>query len=232
LVMDACECDVERAKSLYDLLVKTFDDHAGMPVRHCIGNHDIFGWSKQHKAPLDHPQYGKKMFCERLNLPRTYYAFDFMGWRFFVLDDIQPFTDDSYQGCIDGEQMAWFLKELENKPSDMPAVVICHIPIFSSTVFVDSPEGESYNIPVSLMCRDSRILADLFAKNNIKLALSGHSHEVDAVDFRGVKFICDGSVCGAWWTGPQNGFKEGFGVFDVFTDGSFSSNYCSYGWTV
>ena len=128
--------------------------------------------------------------------------------------------------------MAWLSKELEQKPIDMPAIVVCHIPILSSTVFVDLPEGESYNIPVSMMCRDARKLADLFAKHNVKLALSGHSHEVDVVDYRGVKFICDGSVCGAWWGGPQNGFEEGFGVLDMSVDGAIKFYYHDYGWTV
>lgn len=232
LVMDVCESDFERATLLFDVLVKTFRDYASIPVRHCIGNHDIFGWSSRRKVPTDHPQYGKKMFCDRLNLPRTYYTFDHKGWQFFVLDNIQPFADSSYQGCIDEEQMAWLLQELTRKQVGVPAVVVCHIPILSSTVFVDLPAGDSFNIPVSMMCRDSRKLADLFAKHNVRLVLSGHTHEVDVVDYRGVKFICGGSVCGAWWTGPQNGFKEGFGVLDMSTDGSLKYCYRDYGWIV
>ena len=60
LVMDVTIGDFERATLLFDLLVKTFRDYAGIPVRHCIGNHDIFALSNQSR--VNHPQYGKKMF--------------------------------------------------------------------------------------------------------------------------------------------------------------------------
>ena len=228
LVMDVFEQDEQRARTLFPLLRKVFEEHTDLPVHHCIGNHDVFGWGSN-GVDNTHPAYGKKMVLEYLELPDSYYRFDHKGWRFYILDDIQPAPDKAYQAYIDETQMAWLDQELQAKPPEMPAVVICHIPILTVTAFEDFAEG-AYRVPTSLMCRDVLCLVELLAKHNVRLALSGHLHQQDRVEFRGVNFICDGAVSGGWWKGPHKGFEEGFGVLDLKADGSFDHRYVDYGW--
>lgn len=230
LVMDVFEQEEDRARQLFTLLRKVFDDHAGIPVHHCIGNHDVFGWGT---ASVQEGQagYGKQMICESLELPNRYYRFDHKGWRFFVLDDIQPAPEKAYQAYIDEEQIAWLEAELKAKPKEMPAVAVCHIPLLSVTVLGDA-EDNVYRIPTSSMCRDMPRLVQLFAENNVRLSLSGHLHQLDRIAFRGVEFICDGAVSGGWWKGPHKGFEEGYGVIDLGVNGSVQHQYLDYGWEV
>lgn len=228
LIMDAFEQEEQRARQLFTLLRKVFEEHAGIPVHHCIGNHDVFGWGN---GRINEAQagYGKQMVSEYLELPHRYYRFDHKGWRFFVLDDIQLARESAYQAYLDEEQFAWLEEELRTKPSDMPAVAVCHIPVLTVTVFGEV-EGDSYRIPTKSMCRDVQRLVELFAKHNVCLSLSGHLHQLDRISFRGVEFICDGAVSGGWWKGPHKGFEEGYGIIDLQADGSVSHQFCDYGW--
>ncbi len=236
-IMDALGQDRKRATMLYELLKKTMADYAGAPVKYCMGNHEVFGWQNKKGVTPETPQYGKKMFCDMHELPTPYYRFDHKGWRFFVLDDIQPAIDPAtnnphgYVSYIDDAQMDWLRGELRAKPAAMPAAAVCHIPIFSMTVFRDTSERDARNVPHGWMCRGARNLAELFNRHNVKLALSGHMHQVDAVKFRDLAFICDGAVSGNWWKGPHKGFEEGFGVIDLAPDGAIRHRYHDYGWT-
>jgi 3',5'-cyclic AMP phosphodiesterase CpdA len=230
LVMDVFEQDEDRARKLFQLLRKVFDDNAGIPVHHCIGNHDVFGWGSS-KVQEGQAGYGKQMVSESLELPNRYYRFDHKGWRFFVLDDIQPAPEKAYQAYLDEEQFAWLEAELKAKPKEMPAAAVCHIPLLSVTVIGDA-ENNRYQIPTSSMCRDMPRLVQLFAENNVRLSLSGHLHQLDRIAFRGVEFICDGAVSGGWWKGPHKGFEEGYGVIDLGADGSIQHQYLDYGWEV
>ncbi|MHC4257500.1 MAG: metallophosphoesterase, partial [Planctomycetota bacterium] len=67
---------------------------------------------------------------------------------------------------------------------------------------------------------------------NVKLALSGHMHLIDRVDIRQTSFICDGAVSGSWWQGDYHGFDEGYGLVDLYDDGSFEHQYVAYNWKV
>lgn len=232
LVIDAYGQSHDRARSLFELYRKVLADNTDLPVRQCIGNHDVFGWANRHGVTPDHPQYGKSMVREMLDLPGTYYTFDHKGWRFFVLDDIQPGKDKEYQAFIDEAQWAWLEEQLKAKPAEMPAAAVCHIPILSITVAAArfDEEQNAYAIPASSMCRDAFKLADLFSRHNVRLALSGHIHQCDRMEFRGTTWICDGAVSGAWWKGPHHGFEEGFGLLDVRPDGALQYAYHDYGW--
>lgn len=178
------------------------------------------------------------MFCDRFDLERTYYRFDHAGWRFYVLDDIQPTADNRYQAYLDDAQRDWLEKDLSEKPAEMPAVVVCHIPILSVTVIDTSgPAGlyrekeSEYYIPRTQMCRDAMSLVHLFARHNVRLALSGHTHRMDRVEYRGVTFICAGAVCGGWWRErAYRGFPAGFSVIDLHPDGAFDFRFQELDW--
>jgi len=236
LVMDVFDQEEARAEVLFDLYQRVLRDNTDLTFHPCLGNHDVFGWSNRRGITPDHPQYGKKMFCERFDLERTYYRFDRGGWRFYVLDDIQPTSDNRYQAYLDDAQRAWLEADLQAKPNDMPAVAVCHIPILSVTVLDTGgmwrEEENAYYIPSRQMARGALDLTQLFARHNVKLALSGHTHRVDRVEYRGVTFICGGAVCGAWWRErAYRGFPAGYGLIDLHPDGTFDYRFQEYGWT-
>jgi predicted phosphodiesterase len=80
---------------------------------------------------------------------------------------------------------------------------------------------------------DARKIKELFrGYPNVRLCISGHMHMVDRVVYNDVTYICDGAVCGAWWNGNQYEFEEGYGVFDLYDDGTFEHQYVPFGWNV
>lgn len=235
LVMDSFDQGEPRAKMLFNLFKEVTGANTGLPMHHCIGNHDVFGWGQKEGVTPQNPLYGKKMICDTLGLDKPYHRFDHKGWRFYSLDTVQPAPDNGYQGYIDDEQMGWLESDLKAKDPATPAVVVTHIPIYTVTVFSDKSfkaEGGAgaYVVPNGGMCRDNRKLAELFAKHNVRLALSGHIHQLDRIELLGVTFVCDGAVSGNWWKGPLRGIEEGFGVIDVKPDGKFEHKYFDYGW--
>lgn len=230
LIMDALAQTQERSEMLYDLLKSTLASHTDLPVWHCIGNHDVFGWAKMHGVTEEHPQYGKRMYCEKLQLDSTYYSFDHKGWRFFILDTIQPSDRYVYEGGLNEEQREWLEKSLANKPLEMPAVVVGHIPFLTVTILPETPKDGQFQIPSPNVCRGGQSVAWLFSRYNVKLVLSGHIHMVDEVNYRGVKFVCGGAVSGGWWKGPNRGFEEGFGIVDLYANGQVRYTYYDYDW--
>jgi 3',5'-cyclic-AMP phosphodiesterase len=238
MIMDALGEAEPRSRMQFELFTRVMSDHTDLPLRYCIGNHDVFGWKEQHGVSAAHALYGKTMAAELWGFDRTYYAYDHKGWRFYVLDNIQQDAPDStivsYQGYIDEEQWAWLEADLAAKDPAMPAVVTCHIPILTVTMFntwAHRFEDRVYQVPSAAVCQDAIKLATLFSEHNVRLNLSGHIHQLDRVDFRGVTYICDGAVSGNWWKGPLEGLDEGFGVVDLHPDGSFEHEYVRYGWT-
>ena len=65
---------------------------------------------------------------------------------------------------------------------------------------------------------------------NVKLAVSGHLHLNERIDYAGVSYLCNGAVSGGWWKGPHLEFPEGYGVIDIHPDGTFEHQYVTYGW--
>lgn len=76
-------------------------------------------------------------------------------------------------------------------------------------------------------------LQELFKQNpQVKLCLGGHLHLVERVDYAGVTCLCHGAVCGGWWNGDHRDCDEGYGLVDLYADGSFNHQYVTYSWQV
>lgn len=231
MVMDVYAHNRNRADQLFSLYSDVSKGETDIPIRPCIGNHDVFGWSNRQDVKPTDAAFGKGLVSEKLGLEKTYYAFDQGGWRIYVLDNIQTAPENRYQAYIDEAQMDWLAKDLAAKPAETPAVVVSHIPVYTVTTIENGrPEIGGYFIGFSGMCRDAAKLGEMFAKHNVKLALSGHHHMLERIEFRGVTYICGGAVCGSWWHGPHKGVQEGFGVVDLNPDGTFNYEYVDYGW--
>ena len=42
--------------------------------------------------------------------------------------------------------------------------------------------------------------------------------------------ICDGAVSGAKWKGSKRQTPEGYGLIDLYEDGTFKHQYTQFGW--
>jgi len=232
LIMDAFDKDAARTKLQWDIFTRAMKDECGVPVHHTLGNHDIWGWNKdQSKTTGNEPKWGKKWALDTLGMERAYYGTDAGHWRLVVLDSVQPHPD-GYVGGIDAEQFAWLDGELAAH-ANRPVMVVTHIAVFapSAALYNNKLENGNRVIYSSLMMANAHKVGGLFKKHgNVKLCLQGHMHRNDRAELDGTTYITSGAVCGAWWKGPEGQCTEGYGVVDLFDDGSFVHGYETYGW--
>jgi 3',5'-cyclic-AMP phosphodiesterase len=233
-IMDAFDQGRERSQVLWDLWNSCLKSDNSIPARHVLGNHDIWGWNKKKsKCTGDEPGYGKAWACEQFARSTPYTSFDQQGWHIVLLDSVQP-KGDGYVGRLDEEQFAWLEADLRAAGS-APVAVFSHIPIFAVCVYSDSAkkkdDPDNWYVSGGLMHSDAHRIRKLFMKHpNVKLCVSGHIHQVDRVEYCGVTYICDGAVSGRWWKGRHAECDEGYGLFDLHPDGTFSHQYQTFGW--
>lgn len=232
LVMDTLGQDETRARQLFDLYTALCRD-SDIPIRQCIGNHDVFGWGGPRKVTTDHPLYGKKMVQERLELPRTTYSFDHKGWHFCVVDDIRPLKDNAegYEAGVSEEDLAWLADDLK-AAGDRPKVLVTHIPIVSVVVFraVNAAADPKINVSKSMICQNPGPILTLLREHKVSLVLAGHLHDNEVIRYEHTTHVGEGAVSGGWWKGPHRLSPEGFGVVDLRPDGSFDHRYHTFGW--
>lgn len=230
-VMDVFAQNADRARILGDLWRKTLREHCQIPVEHCIGNHDIWGWNKERSGCTgSEPNYGKKWAMELYELTTPYRSFDKAGWHFIVLDATFS-VPNSYLARLDDEQFEWLKEDLKRTPANTPTLVLSHQPILSASAYLDGENEKSGNwvVPGQWMCIDARRLIELFYQHKqVKLCLSGHIHLYDRVDYNGVTYFCDGAVSGRWWGGNYHQTPPGFAVIDLYDDGTFEHVYRTY----
>ncbi len=236
-VMDVFAANQARATELRKMFTTGLTSHCAVPVHHAIGNHDIYGWNKRESgATGQEPDWGKKYACQMYGLSNRFYSFDMNGWHFVVLDSVQP-LGEGYVAYCDEEQSSWLANDLKSRPTGSPVLVLSHVPILSVTSLANAQarnindRSKDTTISAGRMHTDGAALHRLFQSSDVKVCLSGHMHLLDRCTTDGVTYICDGAVSGAWWKGPNHGVPEGFGVIDLFADGSFEHQYVTYGWT-
>jgi 3',5'-cyclic AMP phosphodiesterase CpdA len=205
LVFDILDASPARAKELFDLYLKVLADNTSLKIYNTVGNHDVFGWHPKSGISPKTAGYGKAMVKDRLQLKETYQSFDHKGWRFFCLDNILPGGDEHYPylGGLDPAQFEWFKAEIEKTDPKTPIVTCEHIPLITVTGFGhDDLHGEKqWRFGDALVCGDAAQRLPLLQTRNVRLALSGHIHERDRIDYWGTTFINDSAVCGNWWKG-------------------------------
>ncbi len=235
--MDTASTPQPRSSMLWSLYGKILADNvpSSLPIHHTIGNHDIFGRDKQAcQATGNESFFGKKWFLDEFGYPRTYFSFDAAGWHFIVLDSFDlDKTGSEYTSRIVGDQLDWLKLDLASTPPATPIVVVTHVPIISVANYFDHETeiDPDILIPRTRMHVDFKSLDALFgAHPNVKLCLSGHLHVLDRAEYNGVTYICDGAVCGDKWKGPRLQTPEGYGIIDLYADGSFTHKYLAYGW--
>jgi len=241
LPMDTASTPAARSKDEWELFLKVLKDSipARMPIYHTLGNHDVFGRDKAKSgASGSESFYGKRWFLQNFEYERAYRSFDAAGWHFIILDSIDLSAGGKdFVGRIEPEQMDWLRSDLRRTPPTTPIVVITHVPIVSVANYFDrddaewKTDGPNLEVKASRMHVDCRDLDALFQQHrNIKLCLSGHLHLLDRCVYNGITHICDGAVSGAKWKGPKRQTPEGYGVIDLYDDGTFDHQYVTFGW--
>ncbi len=234
--MDALVQTHDRTALQWKIWRETLKAECSLPIRSCIGNHDLWGWDKQRSQTTgEEPQYGKQWAMDELELAERYYSYDQAGWHFVVLDSTHTDGGTGYTAKLDEEQFAWLEDDLRQTPSSTPILILSHIPIFAACPFFDGDNEKTGNwiVPGAWMHIDARRIKNLFQRHpNVKVCLSGHIHLVDRVDYLGVTYYCNGAVCGGWWSGPCQEFNNGYGLVELFEDGSFNNQYVEFGWKV
>ena len=226
LVMDVLNQSYGRSDSLYNLYIK-LSGKFDMPVYNTVGNHEVYGWSRDEKDIEQHPEFGKKMFEKRLG--ERYYTFNHKGWQFIILDAIYRGEGGGYTGRIDEEQILWLVEELQKVDKETPIAISLHIPMISSISQIrQGSEGRAAGTVIS----NSKEVLQLFFEHNLRLVLQGHHHFLEDIYVQNqVHFITGGAVSGKWWANePDSKPEEGFVL--VHVDGEeLDWEYVDFGWT-
>ncbi|MGY8825084.1 MAG: metallophosphoesterase family protein [Candidatus Latescibacterota bacterium] len=197
-------------------------------VFHCLGNHDAMSWHADDGIALEH----KRRAMTELAMPGRYYSFAREGWHFIMLDSCQPLAG-GYTADLDAEQWQWLEAELE-AAKDRHVLIVSHVPILSVTgaIYDDQRmQDNHWQIPGDWMHTDAYKLQKLFQQHpHVRLCLSGHMHLRDRCEYNGVTYICNGALCAGWWGGDLEQCDEGYGLIDLYADGSFDYAYETFCW--
>jgi len=197
------------------------------PADMLFGNHDLAGVAPEDPAArLGEP---RRVFLEEWGLERTWRRIDAGPVTFFLLDTVEVLADRSgYRGHCPEEQLAWLADELEAIPRSRPLVAVTHIPL--RTTFMQARHGPLAPLEPSLVVDNGAALLGAFAGHNLQLVLQGHLHVNELIRWNGLPLLMGGAGCGGWWQGPNLGTEEGFGIVELFADGSTGWTYHDAGW--
>jgi Icc protein len=238
-IMDSTNQDRARTQLQWDVWRNVIKADCSLPIYSAIGNHDIWGWNKKRSGTTgEEAQWGKKWGTDALGLDRSYHSFDRAGWHFAFLDSMLPEIDETtkaaYTAGLDDAQFDWLKQDLAATAPTTPVMIVSHIPIYSVAALNGNAKDETgaVRFPKGGVHADYKRLKDLFRRHrNVKLAVSGHLHHTERIDYAGVTYLCNGAVCGGWWKGSHmDECDAGYAVLDLYDDGSFDHKYVNYGW--
>lgn len=233
-IYDALETSKSTAVGQWLTYNSILKNENSLPVIHAIGNHDVWGWGLTDSSVKKDSMYGKEIAMGRLGLESRYYSFDMAGWHFIVLDSIHPKNAVSaypYIGKLDNEQFEWLKQEIASVAQTVPICVVSHIPFIAACEYFDGPNEDTGNwvVPASWMHIDARDIKRLFLYHpNVKLCLSGHTHQHEVLDYLGVRYQTNGAICGNWWEGWYMSFPPAYVMLNLYDDGSSDSEFVPY----
>jgi 3',5'-cyclic AMP phosphodiesterase CpdA len=222
-VMDENEQTRETVQTRWDVWQKITRAENKLPMKSCLGNHDVW-YGPDEKLDAEYKKdkrYGKRWAMEALSMPNRFYSFDQNGWHFIALDSING--ESGYQ--LDHEQLTWLINDLQATKPTTPVMIFSHVPILSMGALLYQTKRKAIaevTFPSGDMHNDHQTIKDLFFKHkNVKVCLSGHVHYVDAIEYLGVKYLCNGAVSGNWWREPLalDEFPPVYSIIDLYEDG-------------
>ncbi|MEO8172450.1 MAG: metallophosphoesterase [Sediminibacterium sp.] len=230
-IMDALNASKDKVQKQWDVWNNILKDENRLPIRHCIGNHDAWGWQMTDPEVKNDPLYDKKWVMQQHKMSERFYSFEHKGWKFIVLDSPQE-NNGGYIARLDEPQFTWLENELKQTDANQHVCIVSHIPIvsFCAAVFYDKNEANGdWKISRALLHVDSRRITDMFRSyKNIRCCLSGHIHLQDHVEYRGIPYYCNGAVSGDWWNGPFKGFEPAYAVFEFGEKGTVRRTMIDY----
>ena len=226
IVFDMNKENLDTIDAQWKLVHNIMQAECNIPVRYALGNHDIW-WNENSRGEA---VYGKKYSLDQLHMTTPHYSFEQGGWKFIVLDSVHLDVDNTwYIGKLGDEQMEWLRQELQATPATTPVLVLSHIPILTGTVLVEDNIVNRWEILGGQMHTDTAKIISLFYQYpNVKLCLSGHIHLREKLVYNNVAYICNGAVSGAWWKGNNRETAPGYGILDLYPDGTFTESYVNY----
>ena len=227
-IMDAHRGGRAIAEKQWRTWNNVIEKELSVPIIQSLGNHDIWVKNESPESIIE----GKKYALDEIKETSLYFSKYLGDWHLISLDSISPNQEGKwYTGKIDEAQMHWLQHELKSIPSYKPIMIVSHIPILAACIFFDGNrfENNQWNVPGRWMHEDANELKNLFSHYpNVKLAISGHIHLLDRVEYNGVTYCCNGAVSGAWWGGNYQETKPGYAIIDLYPDGRFTNTYSSY----
>jgi 3',5'-cyclic AMP phosphodiesterase CpdA len=226
IVFDMNKENITAIDAQWQLWHSIIKNECSIPIHYCIGNHDIW-WLENSRQDVF---YGKEYALNQLQMPLPYYSFNNGNWKFIVLDSVHLDIDGTwYIGKLGDAQFAWLKQQLDSTSANMPVCILSHIPILTATLMVEDDIVNKWEFLGGDMHTDVAKIINLF--NNypqVKLCLSGHIHLRDKVTYNNKTYICNGAVSGAWWQGNKRETVPGYGLLDLYADGSFTEQYVPY----
>jgi len=225
-VFDMNKENISTIEAQWKLWHSIIKNDNSLPVHYCLGNHDIW-WMEDDKSES---LYGKKYAMEQLSLSTPYYSFNAKGWKFIILDSVHLDIDNTwYIGKLGDEQFNWLQQQLESNSNETPVCILTHIPLLTATLMVEDNIVNKWEFTGGDMHTDVAKIIGLFNQHpQVKLCLSGHIHLRDKVTYNNQTYICNGAVSGAWWKGNRRETAPGYGLIDLYADGSFNERYVNY----
>jgi len=217
-VFDALKVHKDRILDQYQLYAET-EKSLRLPVWHVLGNHDVAGLETgmSHHDPI----FAKALFQKVFNTP-TYYSFFHKGVNFIVLDSIMIKGRD-WVPAIDIQQANW-LERVLIATKGMPSIVISHVPLVTSMgSYAIGSNSKAYEPVIN-----ANVIVPMLEYYDVIALLQGHTHIVESVQRLGITYVTGGSVCGAWWKGPQYGDREGV-TFVTVDNGVVTTKYVPTG---
>lgn len=233
-IMDALAADKSSTQTQFNLFKSILAKENSLPIYHCIGNHDVWGWFVKNDESLKNDKlYGKQWVVEEFSMPGRFYSFTKSNWKFIVLDSTQLNPAGGYIALVDKPQYEWLQQELAATPKSMHVCIVSHIPILSicaGLFFNKTEENGDLKIQRNLMHTDFLTLKKLFMQHpKVKVCISGHIHLQDELNYLGVKYYCNGAISGNWWKGSFQEFAPAYAVVELFDDGSSKRTMVEYG---
>jgi len=226
IVFDMNKENIGTINDQWKLVQNIMKNECSLPVHYCLGNHDIW-WYEDDKGQA---VYGKKYALDKLQLVKPYYSMEKNGWKIIVLDSVHLDIDNTwYIGKLGDEQLTWLSDELKATDANMPVMVMSHIPILTALLMIEDDIVNKWTMLGGDMHTDTAKIINLFYQHpNVKLCLSGHLHMRDKVFYNNVTYLCNGAVSGAWWEGNRRETAPGYGLIDLYADGTFEEKYVNY----
>lgn len=114
----------------------------------------------------------------------------------------------------------------------MPIVIVSHIPILTVGTVGFTPELRKYpagDADAYASRRSGTADAVTTVPECEIVPERPYASDEAPVSFGGIDFVNSGAVCGLWWKGDFH-TDEGYNVVDLFEDGTYRTEYVSYGW--